>query len=137
MTDVTVGYKLPVILAANASLAATYRYAPIAVSGTEDGHSYRGVWETHYLGGRLTYPITSTLHAMATTELGYVRVGLEELDGLDADHKHERSGAALAVGGGADWAISDKFASAGGPRVFVGYGSVTTVQIGGAFSFLF
>lgn len=137
MTDLTVAYKLS-SLSKIMNLHGTYRYAPVAVSGTEDEHSYRGVWEAHMFGARVAYQVSQTLTALGSAELGYVASHLTPIDGLDpVVKKHEASGATFAVGGGADWTIGDKAGFAGGPRLFAGFGSFTIVQIGGALSFLF
>jgi len=137
MTDLTVAYKLS-SLSKIMNLHGTYRYAPVAVSGTEDEHSYRGVWEAHMFGARVAYQVSQTLTALGSAELGYVASHLTAIDGLDpVVKKHEAGGAIFAVGGGADWTIGEKAGFAGGPRLFAGFGSFTIIQIGGALSFLF
>lgn len=136
MTDIAVGYKvLP--LAANMSVDATYRYAPIAVSGQVDDRSYRGVWDCHYLGGRFNYKMSDSLSAVGTAEAGYVLVYLRPTDGLDQESKHEENGFSMVVGGGADWHLLEKGAVSAGPRLNVGFGSVTTIQVAGAATFVF
>ena len=55
MSDVSIGYKMPFALGAKSGAFATYRYSPISVHGSQDGQSYRGIWETHLLGGRINF----------------------------------------------------------------------------------
>ena len=135
MSDLSIGYKI-LPMSATMSVDGTYRYAPVAVSGDVDGHSYRGVWETHYFGGRFNYGLSSTLTAVGTAELGYVLVYLTPTDNLELDAKHEGNGAALALGGGVDWQLFEKGAALG-PRLNVAFGSVSTIQVSGAVTFLF
>lgn len=135
MSDVAIGYKV-VMLGSNMNIDATYRYAPVAVSGDVDRHSYRGVWDTHYVGGRFNYNISPTLTALGTAELGYVLVYLHPTDGLETVTKHEDNGVAFAIGGGADWQILEK-GLAVGPRLALAFGSVSTVQVAGAVTFGF
>ncbi len=135
MSDLTIGYKVA-NLSSVMSLAATYRYAPVAVSGTEDDQSYRGVWESHFFGGKLNYSLGSTLSAVGSAELGYVQVHVKPTDGLVETAKASKGGGQLALGGGADWQMIDKACTVG-PRLYLGVGSFTTVQIAGAIGFMF
>jgi hypothetical protein len=135
MSDVTVAYKVATL---NASMTAdgTYRYAPMAVSGVEDEHSYRGMWEAHYFGGRMRYAMSPTLTAIGSGELGYVLVYMRPTDGLPQEKKHEANGVSIALGGGADWQLFEPGFTVG-PRLNVGFGSFTTVQVSGAATFVF
>jgi hypothetical protein len=137
MSDITVGYKLPLGLAPNIALSGTYRYAPVVVSGEEDGHSYRGVWDTHYFGTRLGYRFMSQLTAIGSAELGYVLTYLTPLDGLESEDEHEKNGVSVALGGGVDWDVFGQKQVTAGPRVTAAFGTVSIIQIGGALSFLF
>lgn len=136
MTDVTVGYKvMPINAAMNVS--GTYRYAPMAVSGTEDKRSYRGIWEGHYVGGLLNFAVKDSLNAVGTAELGYVASHLTSIDGMGTDAKHEKGGVSVALGGGADFAVGEKNTASVGPRLRLGFGSFSTFQLAGGFNFLF
>jgi hypothetical protein len=136
MSDLLVGYRL-VSLGAASSISASYRYAPVAVSGREDGRDFRGVWEAHYVGARFHYAITPNLSAFGSAEAGYVLVYLKPTDGLGDESKYEHNGGSMAVGGGVDWGLFDKGAFAVGPRLYVGFGSMTTVQYAVATTFVF
>jgi hypothetical protein len=134
-SDVLVGYR--VLNLGVGSVSASYRYAPTAVSGDQDGRSFRGVWETHYVGGRYHYAVTPTLSAFGSVEAGYVLVYLYPTDGLGDETKYEHNGGAMALGGGADWTFFEKSAFAVGPRLYIGFGSMTTVQLAAATTFTF
>lgn len=136
MSDLTVGYRI-MPLGAKMSVDGTYRFAPVAVSGVVDEHTYRGIWETHFFGGRFNYNVSPTMTAIGTAELGYVVVHLNPTDNLELDPNHEKSGAAFAVGGGADFFLFEKNAFAVGPRLALGFGSVSTIQVAASVSFVF
>jgi hypothetical protein len=137
MSDFTIGYKLPVSFGEQMAMAATYRYAPIAVSGEEDKHMYRGVWEQHLVGARGVYKVSPTLNAVGSAELGYVVAYLNPVDDLPSTDKHETNGGNFTVGGGCDWALVEKGAFAVGPRLYAGFGSFSTFQLSAAASFVF
>ena len=141
MSDITAGYKIPMSLGDLMRLFATYRYAPIAVSGEQerdDGlHSYRGVWEAHYLGTKLDYDINETLTAIGTFEAGYVLVYLDSVDGLPVPKTHESNNGSVALGGGLDWQLFGENAFKAGPRLHAGFGGFTTFQLSAAATFLF
>jgi len=136
MSDVTVGYRVAA-LSPSLAVDATYRYAPVAVSGVVQTHSYRGVWETHYVGARANYTIHKGLNALGTAELGFTTDHLKAVDELGDETKYEKKGAMVALGGGADWQLLDSAALALGPRLYVGLGAWKTVQLGVAAGFLF
>jgi hypothetical protein len=136
MSDLTVGYKL-ITLNPKMGIAGTYRYAPMAVSGTQDAHSYRGIWEAHYLGGRFNALVTPKINVLGSLEAGYVAVHMTTADGLPVESAAENGGASVALGAGADFALSDKWAFSAGPRVYGGFGSFTTFQVAAAAGFLF
>lgn len=136
MSDVTFGYRI-MSLGGGLSVAGTYRYAPIAVTGNEDGQEYSGSWEGHYFGGQVHYPISSNLRALGSGELGYVLVHLQSEDDQTVQDKHQAAGVSVAVGGGADYTLSEGPGFAVGPRLYAGLGSFTTIQLAAAFSFLF
>ncbi len=135
MTDLTIGYKLAA-LNAQMSLAGTYRYAPVAVSGVEDDASYRGVWETHFFGARMNYAMSPTMAIIGSGELGYTQVHLKPTDGQEQVTKHEAGGGQVALGGGADFQLFEKGMTVG-PKLVLGFGSFTTIQVAGSVGFLF
>lgn len=137
MSDFLVGYVLPVDLGAAMKLSGTYRYAPVAVTGDEDDRSYRGVWESHYFGTLLHYTVNDKVRAVGTGELGFTKVSLNSTDGIPAEDKHAKSGGAVVLGGGADWKMLETNAFTVGPRLYAGFGSFTTIQLGASASFLF
>lgn len=134
MSDLTVGYKFAAV-SPTMSLDGTYRYAPVAVSGVEDDVSYRGVWETHFFGARLHYAMGSTT-VVGSGEVGYTMVHTKPVDGQEQVKKAEAGGGQVALGGGADFHVIDKNMTAG-PRLILGFGSFTTIQVAGAVGFLF
>ncbi len=135
MSDLTVGYKLAAINA-QMSIAGTYRYAPVAVSGVEDDASYRGVWETHFFGAHMNYVMSPTMTVVGTGELGYTQVHLKPTDGQEQVTKHEAGGGQVALGGGADFQLFEKGMTVG-PKLVLGFGSFTTIQVAGSVGFLF
>ncbi len=136
MTDFTIGYKVA-MLNKQMTAYATYRYAPVAVSGEIETRSYRGIWETHFVGTRVSYEISQSLNALGTAEVGPAIVHMNATDGLPDDPDHETSGFQLALGGGANWDMDKRGGFTLGPRLSAAFGSFTTIQIGGGFGFLF
>jgi len=134
-SDITLGYKLPVQLMPKLALWGTYRYAPIAVAGELDGVSYRGVWEGHNFGALGSLPLSDKLNLLGSFELAYVLVYLRPLDNIEAEKKAETNGVLANIGGGADWKLVDKLAA--GPRLHIGVGSFTVVQVSGEVSYMF
>lgn len=134
-TDIFVGYKV-----ANFSpeipVIGTYRYSPVAVSGTEKGYEYRGVWETHYFGARGNYTLTPDMIAYGGAELGYTLIYLQPLDGSVQNIKAEDNGVALALGGGLDYKMLENRLSVG-PRLHLGFGSTSIYQLSASASFYF
>jgi opacity protein-like surface antigen len=136
ISDFTVGYRF-LDLNAALSLAGTYRYAPINVVGEEDDHSYRGIWEAHYFGMKADYKLNPKTNLTGGMELGYVLVYLTSTDGLETEKKHEENGVSVTLGGGADFMISENWAFSAGPRLYAGFGSFTTIQVGASAGFMF
>jgi hypothetical protein len=136
MSDFLVAYKVAT-LNPQMSIAGTYRYAPIGMSGELKGQSYRGVWEAHNFGGLLHYGVNETMSAVGSAEIGYVASHVHSLDGLKASDDAKKGGALVSVGGGGDIAIGEKNTCSVGPRLRVGFGSFTAFQLAGAFNFLF
>jgi hypothetical protein len=136
MSDFQIGY-LVMKLNAQMSVHGTFRYAPIAVSGEQESHLYRGVWEVYNFGGRFNYRVSPTILAVGTGELGYVKADLNAVDGLEPIEDHQAGGAMLSVGGGADFALTEKGSFSAGPRLYAGFGSYSAIQLSAAASFLF
>ena len=136
VADLTVAYKI-LPLGKSAGLAVTYRYVPIDVSGTNGDRSYRGVWEGHYVGARYNTWISQRTNLIGTGEVGLVRSHMDAVDGLPAESSVDQGGAAVALGGGVDYMISEKWAFAVGPRLYVAFGTVTSYQltVGATFQF--
>jgi hypothetical protein len=137
MSDVTVAYLLPISIGPEMPLYGSYRYAPIAVTVVVDDHSFRGILEGHYFGCRTSYTINQNLHALGAVEFGYMKVNMHDTDELGADEKYKTGGMSIVLGGGADWGFGEKSTWAAGPRVNVGFGSFTTIQVAGAATFKF
>jgi hypothetical protein len=133
MSDLTVGYKWRSFAKAYDAFG-TYRYAPISVQGEQDFQSYRGIWEVHYVGGKIARQIKNIL-TFGTLEAGYVVSHVLSTDGLLEKSNVQERGFSLALGGGADFKLLDQVAV--GPRLNVSLGSVRTVQLAGAASFAF
>jgi len=136
MSDLTVGYRY-LTLNPTLSLVGTYRYAPVNVVGEIDGNSYRGVWETHYLGTKADYKLSPKIVLTGGLEAGYVLVYLTPTDGLETEKKHEDNGVSIALGGGADFILSENNAFTVGPRLNAGFGGFTTMQVGASAGFMF
>lgn len=136
VSDISVGYRY-LVMNPTLSLVGTYRYAPINVVGEEDGQSYRGVWEAHYLGTRAEYQLNKKTMLTGGLEAGYVLVYLLPVDGQETQKKHENNGASVTLGGGADFMLSENWAFTAGPRLYAGFGSFTTFQLGASAGFMF
>lgn len=136
ISDLMVGYRF-LDISSILSITGTYRYAPINVVGEQDDHSYRGVWETHYFGTKADYKLNSKTNLTGGMEVGYVLTYLTPTDGLETDKKHEENGVSVTLGGGADFQISDNWAFSAGPRVYAGFGSISTFQLGASAGFMF
>lgn len=134
-TDIVVGYKvysgIPDI-----PVFGTYRYSPVAVSGSEKGREYRGVWETHYFGAQGHMTLNPDLTAYGGAELGYTLIYLQPLDGSIQAEKAEENGVALALGGGLDYKMLENRLSVG-PRLHLGFGSTSVYQLSASAGFYF
>lgn len=133
MSDLTVGYKWRSFAKAYDAFG-TYRYAPMSVQGEQDFQSYRGIWEVHYVGGKVARQIKNIL-TFGTLEAGYMVSHVLSTDGLSENPNAQEGGFSLALGGGADFKLIDQVAV--GPRLTVSVGSIRTVQLAGAASFVF
>lgn len=136
ISDLSIAYRY-LEISTILSLSGTYRYAPINVVGEQDDHSYRGVWETHYFGTKADYKLNPKTNLTGGLELGYVLTYLTPTDGLETEKKHEENGVSVALGGGADFLISENWAFSAGPRAYAGFGSISTFQLGASAGFMF
>jgi hypothetical protein len=128
-SDLGFGYQI-LTFSESLKLSATYRYNPIAVTGTLNDHSYRGVWETHNFGGLLRLGLPNRLSTVASCELGYLRSHLSPTDGLPAESSAVKHGVALTLGGGGDYKVSESGEFTIGPRLYVGFGAAKIMQFG-------
>ncbi len=115
-------------------LYGTFRYAPADVLVNHEGHNYEGMVELYNFGG-LWQKSMGSFDALAAAELSIVDISLSSQDPLDEESSLESGSLNVLVGGGANWSIFEKIS--GGPRAYVGFGSVTYYQLGGEVSFIF
>jgi hypothetical protein len=111
---------------AGLSTAATFRFAPFDVTPRIDGRNYRGTVTGWLFGVEATKKLKERLDAVAGVELGFFDVNLDAIDFKALEASHEKNGFGLAVGGGVDYAMSSKILV--GPRVRVGFGSMTVIE---------
>ena len=116
-------------------LSISYRYSPVGVSGLVNGHSYRGVWETHNLGGQVRLKTAPKTIALAAAELGYLKSHLRPTDGLSPEGTASKGGAVLSLGGGMDYFILNRSEFTIGPRLYFGLGAARQLQLSVAFGF--
>jgi hypothetical protein len=133
MSDVSVSYKVRTIAKVYDAIG-TYRYAPMSVQGVQDNQSYRGIWEVHYIGGKIARQVKN-LSAFGTLEMGYAISRVLPTDGLPEKSDAQAGGYSLTVGGGGDYKVLDQFFV--GPRVNIGVGTIRTVQVAGVAGFAF
>jgi hypothetical protein len=135
ISDLMIAYRLPWVVSM-VEMFGTYRYCPIAVSGEVDNASFRGVWESHNFGGLGRWRYSDDLTLVGSAELSYVLIYLTPLDDAEVGQETEANGIALVLGGGADYGFfGDKLRV--GPRINLGFGGVSTIQVAAASSFLF
>lgn len=116
-------------------LGATARYVAMDVTPRIDKNSYRGVVEGYSFGAEGRKVLNESWTAVAGADLGYFITSLDSSDDLPKVAAHEENGISLAVGGGADWAWSEKIKL--GPRARLGVGGFSTFEISGALSCYF
>ena len=136
VSDIVINYRI-LALNAQVNLLGTFRYLPVAVSGTEENHVYRGVWEIFNFGARSTYRATPKLDSFGSAEIGYVKSSLNPIDGLPEVFSHSKDGAMLTFGGGVDYAFLEGSGFVAGPRIFAGLGTYSAFQLSAAASFVF
>ena len=133
MSDVTIGYRL-LNIGKNYDGSGTYRYAPISVTGRQGGQSYRGIWETHFAGFKVTRPLKGIL-IHGSFEVGYVASHAQPTDDLPERTGIQVGGLSAVFGGGADFKVLESVLL--GPKIHLGFGSIRTVQVAAAANFLF
>ena len=136
VSDLSISYQIAKING-QMNLLGTFRYTPIAVTGIQEKHSYRGVWEVYNFGALATHKLNSKFVALGSGEIGYVKSSLNPIDGLPEVESHTSGGATLTLGGGADFAVTETSNFLAGPRIFAGFGTYSVFQLSAAASFLF
>ncbi len=137
-SDVMAGYKLPWSIpgmAETVQLYGTFRYAPVGISITSSDYSYRGMAIGYYFGALGCYEIKSNLCILGGAELGYIVVNLNDLDYYEKKPSLG-NGVNFGLNTGANWKILNKKLGVG-PRLYLAFGRLSTVQIGGGASFVF
>ena len=118
---------------------ATIRYLPLDVSPniSQGGfrQEYTGVVEFWLLGAELRTASEANVQLVISTELGLSLVHLVDQVEFDAGDQMDHSGMAFAVGGGVDFAVQDKITA--GPRLQIGFGSFSRIQLGAHLTFAF
>jgi len=135
VSDVTLAWRLGLKTIDKLDLWTSLRYAPIAIAGEIDGVSYRGVWEAWNIGAIGKYLVGNGLRAVGSFEVGYVLVYLRPLNDIETSKNHEKNGVMASLGAGVDWDVVPKFAF--GPRLNVGFGSTTAIQVAASGTFTF
>lgn len=117
----------------------TIRYLPMDVAPNVliDGihHEYTGVAEFWLLGGEFRRMYTPELYIIGTAELGMGLVHLKDQVGFHEDSPPDQSGVVFIIGGGVDFAVKDKILF--GPRLNLGMGSFTQIQLSAHLTFAF
>jgi hypothetical protein len=135
ISDIFFAYGIPE-LSQDIPIYATYRYTPVSVSGTEKGHEYRGIWETHALGAFGKHPLQPHLDAIAGAELGYILVHLKPLDSLEEDKEAEKNGITFTILGGLEYKLLEEKLAVG-PRLHLGIGTTQIYQLAISTGFYF
>lgn len=138
MSDIFFTYDLGISLFGG-GLFGTFRYAPMDVAPQvfQDGQdqAYTGVIEHYLAGAEYRMLLGEEFWAVGDAELGLVFTHLNDQVGLPDEKQPEDTGFLLNVGGGLDWQLLKKFRL--GPRLRVGLGSFTTIQLSGHATFAF
>ena len=137
-SDLTVTYALPIVLPAQMSLHGSYRYAPTTIAGTQDRRSYRGITESHLLGAQLVFPLADALDLLVSSDLGYMAVHLDSLDGQFVDQSHSADSAVFACGAGTSWQVPglDDTVTVGS-KVVAEFGAFPALRVSATSTFLF
>ena len=127
-SDFGLNYQISAINEATKFLV-SYRFVPVVVSGLVNGHSYRGVWETHNIGGQVKLKTSRKTIAIASGELGFLKSYLHPTDGLVAEGAASKGGAVLALGTGMDYWVLNRSEFTIGPRLYLGLGAARQMQL--------
>lgn len=121
--DIALLYKLPIKkLSSKMGLWMGYHYNPISVSGKQENHSYRGVWEIHALSTQFNYALSDQIILNSGLDLGYLKSALESTDGLPEESSHNKSAFSAAIDFGCNWLLMEKNALAIGPKISAAFG---------------
>lgn len=122
-----------------AAILATFRYAPVEMAPrlrtSSLNEEYKGVAEFWMLGGEARYSLNERVEAIAIAEFGLATVHLIDLVDLADEEQPEKSGAEFIVGAGADATILGGLRA--GPRLRIGFGSFSKVQLSAQLTFVF
>ncbi len=133
MGELGIGFAMSPIAGMN--WAMTFRYVPADVRPQLDEQSFVGVVEAYHVGATVRHPSIVAGNAFASAELGLMSIHLRDSDPIPNEDDPPTTGFNVTLGGGIDWAILDKVRA--GPAVHVGFGSFSTMQIGGSAAFVF
>ncbi len=138
VSDFTVSYKVDKVKIKSQPIMATFRYAPVEVAPQieKDGEKqeYKGVIEGYHFGASHRYPLKKKLAVISSAELGLLNTSLKGQFAA-SDSPPDDFGAQLSIGGGADWQLLEGFFL--GPKLIVGVGTHTSIQLSGLASFAF
>ncbi|SME89973.1 outer membrane beta-barrel protein [Pseudobacteriovorax antillogorgiicola] len=106
--DFELGVRFMKIMGDRVQLYGTYRFVPVDIIVTENANQYKGVVEQHLFGASARYVLASKLHITAHGALGLASSSLKPTGTLTSTEDPEESGAAISLGGGAQWLVSSK-----------------------------
>jgi hypothetical protein len=135
MSDIKVGYLLPVSLLPKSQLWGTFRYAPFDATVITDDFTYRGSVESYLPGAVFKFSLSDGMVLFGSFELGYAVVHFEDSDGLDGTDGPDGNGVMVGLGAGLDFKIGEKLLA--GPHLDIGAGTATLVALGGGVSLVF
>lgn len=132
-TDLGIGYMFH--RGENLKLFGTFRYVPIDTVVEYEKQSYRGIIETYHIGVLAGYEFKKSISFLGSLEIGHNSININSIDFLPEDDDLESGTFSTTIGAGAEFKLGDKFTL--GPRVYIGFGDVQTVQAGATGSFIF
>lgn len=137
-SDLEVGYKVLDSMFAK-GLWATFRYMPLAstIASKKDNITvdYKGTVETYNFGALVYFDVGDKMLVPAQAELGILTSVLQAQSTVTDHPEPDAGGVNLTVSSGLDYELMEK--TTVGPRVRVGFGSVTTTHLGVNFGFMF